>query len=198
MRWWFAARRAGTVLPAGLAAYVLLLVLLRENTAALPSLFSSGAPVVLVLAAPVPLCAAVLLCLESRSYAAEVSGVRPVRLLDALLVLAVLACAVLAGALAGAVLDSPSVTAAGRNTVFLAGLMLCLRPLAGHRAALVPACWVLLVVFAGFDRYGHPHVWTVVPRPPSDPYAAVAGALAAVAALTLLLRSPQREPRTGA
>ncbi|MGH3312128.1 MAG: hypothetical protein ACRDP3_16330 [Streptomyces sp.] len=190
MWWWITARRAHIVISAALAAYVLLLVVLQDTTTELPSpLTSSGAPVLLVLMAPVPLCAGMMSSLQSRLLAAEETGVRPLKAMDTALVLAVITAALAVGAAVDELLDTTGALAAGRNTAFLIGLMLCIAPLAGARAVLLPAAWVITVALAGFTPTGHAYPWTVVGRDLADPYAAVAAPLVLAAGLAVQLRA---------
>ncbi|MBU7596401.1 hypothetical protein JGS22_001780 [Streptomyces sp. P38-E01] len=193
MLWWSTARQLHTVLAGGVAAFLLLLLLFQESTAQLPSFFASSASVVLILAAPVPLCAALMLCLESRLPSAEDTGVRPIRLLDTGVVLAALASALFLSLTVGMLLDSSPVLEAGRNSVFLVGLMLCVRPLAGSRAVMVPVCWIVVVALMGYDRFGHAHPWTVLPRPLTDVYALAITTFTLVAGLALQTYAARHE-----
>jgi len=184
MWWWLKARRAHTVLPATLSVFVVLLAVMRDSSADLPALIPAfSGPVVTVLLVPVPVCAGMMMCLDSRLDAAEDSGIRPVALLDGALVLVLLFTAAALAAGVGDLAHSWAAQEAGRNTAFLCGLTLCLRPLMGMRAVLIPVVWIMAVAETGY-RYGHPLAWTVIARPLSDPYAATATAAVAAAGLT--------------
>ncbi|MEU5839914.1 hypothetical protein ABZ820_40565 [Streptomyces diacarni] len=191
MRWWITARQAHSLLPAALATYTLLLLLFQGHTVVLPSpVTSSGSPVLLLLTAPIPVCAAVLACLESRLPSAEATGVRPVRFLDTSLVLTTTLAALALAAAAHTLLGIASALSAGRNTAFLLGLMLCALPLIGRRAALLPPVWVITVAMAGFEQ-GRAQAWTVIARETDDPWAASASALSLAIGLILYFFAPR-------
>ncbi|MFD9857920.1 hypothetical protein [Streptomyces alboflavus] len=194
MWWWVKARRAHTLLPVGLTLLTALVLLLHDTVARLPS-FRTGAdnPVPAMLLVPVPLCAVLLMSLESRLSAAEDSSVRRVRARDAGLTLAAVAAATAVGLGADAVLGSGAAAPLGRNTAFLTGLTLCVRSRAGPPAAMTPVVWFAAVVFFGFDRTGRPTLWTVLPRAADDPVAATAAALTLSAGLAVQLGT---RPRT--
>lgn len=180
---WWKARRAHTVLPLALAVFAVFLLLVRDSSAELPALLPSfSGPVVTALLVPVPVCAGLMLCLGCRLDEAEQSGIRRVLVLDVLLVLVLLAATALLAAAVGGITDSSAAREAGRNTAFLCGLTLCLRPLLGIRAVLVPVVWIMAVAEAGY-RNGHPLAWTAIARPLSDAYAAAAAATVVVAGL---------------
>lgn len=177
MRWWLKARRIHTTLLTSYAVFVALVLLLQDVVADLPSFLTGGDnPVVAILMAPVPLYAALMVSLESRLPAAEDTGTRPVRLMDAGLVLTVIAAAALAGTVIGLSFASSSALAVGRNTAFLVGLTLCTRPLIGSPAVMTPVAWLLAVMLFGFD-HGHPYFWSVLPRANDDPIALTAAAV---------------------
>ncbi|MFG1811198.1 hypothetical protein [Streptomyces sp. NPDC049040] len=162
--WWLKARRAPTVLTSALVAFLLLACVVQNTLVPLPSLTGST-QVALSLFVPIPLVAALMLCLESRLTAAEISGVRAVAVLDAALVVVTVAAAVAVGMAVDAAFDAGPAGAAGRNTAFLTGLMLCGRAFVGERAVMIPVAWLLLVVLVGFRSTGDPRPWTVVPEP---------------------------------
>ncbi|UCM88310.1 hypothetical protein [Streptomyces marincola] len=195
MIWWCKVRRAHVLLPLGLLSLALLALVLRDSTAALPSFSMSGSnEAKIMLFAPIPLVSTIALCLDSRLPAAEVAGIRPVRGLDTALTGLVLAVAVMVCLLLGVWLDSGTVVAAGRNTVFLTGLLLLLRPVVGEAAVIGPVTWLMAVVLLGFRESDDPYPWTVLPEPVDAPHAALATALALLAGSTLLLRGPRNVP----
>ncbi|NGO70878.1 hypothetical protein [Streptomyces boncukensis] len=188
MWWWIKARRAHTLLPAALTVFALFALLVQDAVARLPSfLTGSDNPVVAMLLVPMPLCAALMMTLESRLTAAEDSATRRVRARDAGLTLTAVGAAALVGFVLGAALDSDTALAVGRNTAFLTGLMLCVRAAAGAPAVMAPVVWFLAVALFGFDRANHPYFWTVLPRDFGDPAAALAAAVALAAGLTAQL-----------
>ncbi|MET7639818.1 hypothetical protein [Streptomyces sp. NPDC005438] len=190
MLWWLRARRVTTYLSGALLAFTVLTVLLQDTVARLPSFLTGGDnPVVAMLLVPVPLYATLLLCLENR-LPAEATAVRTVRLWDVGLALATVAAASLVGLVLGAVLDAPAALSLGRNTAFLCGLALCVRPLTGPAGVMVPVAWLTAVMLFGF-RQGHPLFWTVLPREPGDPASLVAATVSLlVGLLALALHRP--------
>ncbi|MFE7133743.1 hypothetical protein ACFVIM_23095 [Streptomyces sp. NPDC057638] len=192
MLWWLRVRRGPVLLPPALAVFLGYVLLVRNETVALPSLIGGGAEVVLLAFAPIPVTSALMAALDTRLDAAEESGIRPVAALDAALALAVTAAATLLGLLAAWLLDQPGALAAGRDTAFLAGLMLCLRPLAGAHAVLAPVGWLMLSVLAGTRAGGEPHPWTVVRQPPDSWTAALTSALVLIAGTTAVAALAQR------
>ncbi|MFE2291162.1 hypothetical protein [Streptomyces sp. NPDC059452] len=181
MDMWLRTRRL-PVLAAALAAYATLTAAAGDTVVDLPSLGSDAARP-LVLFAPILACIGLTFSLSSRLPAAEASGSRPVARFDQALVLAtVLTAAAVAYAVA-VLLDAHIASTAGRNTAFLAGLMLCVRRIAGHQvAAIAPVAWVITMMLIGnTGSNGQPHPWSVILLPPDH----VPAALAATALLAL-------------
>lgn len=189
--WWLKARRAHTVLPLALAAFLVLTVVVQDGSAVLPSFTNGLDPVPLMLFVPMPLVVGLMLCLESRLDAAEVSGTRPVPFLDTALSLAVVVAAALAGRAAEALLDSAQAAATGRNTAFLAGLMLLVRSFAGQPAIMAPVAWLVAVLLFGFSAGNDPQPWTILPEPPSAGHAVIAATLTLTAGLAAQLLTPR-------
>ncbi|MDT0266735.1 hypothetical protein RM844_10560 [Streptomyces sp. DSM 44915] len=195
MWWWVRARRTFSVLLLALGVFTGAVLLLGDATVELPSILSGSAnPVLFVLMAPVPVCAALELSLGSRLVEAEDTAVRRVRAWDAGLVLGVCAAALAAGGAVHLLTGNAYAVAAGRNVVFLTGLLLCVRVFVGQPAVAAPVLWVFAVIFAGFSRGGHSGFWTVLPRPSGDAPAALAAVLAL--ALGLLLHVTVRRSVT--
>ncbi|WP_221362192.1 hypothetical protein [Streptomyces beigongshangae] len=190
MRWWIGARRAGFTVPLALATFLLPLLAVQNIRVALPSLIGSP-QIALTLFVPVPLVACLMHLLESRVPAPEDSGVRPVARYDAALVTAVavaaLCCALLVNALGG----TQEAAAAGRNVLFLTGLLLLGHTLFGPSAVMVPVAWLVLVVGIGF-RGNVPRWWTVVPQSAHDVPAAAVSLLMFAAGLTALIFAPRK------
>ncbi|MEU8877138.1 hypothetical protein AB0D24_39605 [Streptomyces javensis] len=196
MRWWFRARRAHTLLAAALAVFILTVAVLQDAAVGLPSfLHGSADPVLLLLMAPVPLCATLMFSLESRLTEGESTGVRRVAVLDAGLVLSTVALAVVAASFLGLALDADAAPAAGRNVAFLAGLMLCTRAFIGPPAVMAPVAWIFAVIFLGLRGGGRAEFWTVLPASAADVHAFfAAGAALTVGTALHILRpgSPTR------
>ncbi|WP_146057183.1 MULTISPECIES: hypothetical protein [unclassified Streptomyces] len=179
------------MLPLALVVSVALTAFLHDTTAVLPSLYG-GVEVVAVLFVPVPVVVALLACLDSRTDAAEVAGVRAVGALDAALAVAVTAVTGGFGFLLGALLGSTAPMTLGRDTAFLVGLMLCVRAVAGSAAAMAPVAWILIVIFFGFRQTRDPYPWTIIAEPIGAPHAAAGAALMSLAGLTALLCTARR------
>ncbi|GGV89886.1 hypothetical protein GCM10015535_44790 [Streptomyces gelaticus] len=188
MTWWIKARRAHTVVPIAFGAYVVLLITFRSGSVVLPSLTGGSTQVALSLFIPIPLLSGLALCLDSRLDAAESTGVRPIRYLDGALVIATVGAAAAASAIVGAAFDDSVTAAVGRNTLFLAGLMLITRPLLGQPGVLLPVAWLLTVCLCGFRAGNDPYPWTIVPEPLGAPHAAAGAALMFAAGLAVQLR----------
>ncbi|MGC4986607.1 hypothetical protein ACLQ18_39450 [Streptomyces sp. DT193] len=163
-------------LPVGMLVFLLLLAVIQEGSAVLPSFTAGLDPVPLMLFVPLPLVVSLILSLESRLAAPETSGVRPIALLDAALSLAVVAAALAISGLADAAFTSPHAAAAGRNTAFLIGLMLIARSAVGQPAVMVPVAWLVVVLLFGFETGHRAHAWTIVPEPIGSLRAAIAAA----------------------
>ncbi|MFJ3615287.1 hypothetical protein [Streptomyces hydrogenans] len=176
--WWLLTRRTHLFLALGTAVFVVLLLLFQDRSSALPSFGSSGSVTVrLSVFVPIPLVAALMMSLDSRLKAPEITGVRRIGLRDAALVLGVVTVAVVASYAAGVLTGSQVARAAGRNVAFLSGLMLLGRALFGQGGALLPTAWVMAVVLVGFRTTADPYPWTIVPEPLSAPHAAAGAAL---------------------
>ncbi|WP_159037279.1 hypothetical protein [Streptomyces specialis] len=196
MRWWLKARRVHVLLLPALAGFCLMLAVLQESVVSLPSFLNGSAnPVLFVLMAPVPVCSALALSLDSRLEEAEQTGVRQSHLWDGALIGGVLAVSVGAGWVLDTALGTTTGLPAGRNTVFLTGLVLCLRALVGPPAVMAPVAWIFAVIFFGLTSSDHPAFWTILPQTGGDPLAALATACAITAGLGVHLSN--RRPARG-
>jgi hypothetical protein len=194
MRFWLRARRAALVLPACLLALFVLTLLTEGASVGLPSFFTgSSANVVLPMFVPVVVVSGLLHCLDSRLPAAEVSGVRPVALMDAALSVITVLVASAAGVCVAALVADRDAATVGRNTAFLIGIALLARAFIGQRAALIPVSWLMTVVFLGFRTRLDPYPWTVLPEPVGAPHAAAGAALALVAGISAQLSISTRK-----
>ncbi len=193
--WWLRARRAHTVLAGSLAGFFVLILMFRNGTVTLPSLTLASGIVPLALLAPVPLVSGLLLCLESRLPGPEATAVRGIEKLDAALIVGVMVVTALMGVAAGLALNSPPTVTTGRNAMFLTGLALCVRPLMGLPAVMVPVAWLLTTILCGFRSTNDARPWTIIAEPISAPHAAVGAALVFVVGLIIQIRT-SRTPRT--
>ncbi|MDT0345088.1 hypothetical protein [Streptomyces litchfieldiae] len=165
-----------------------MLAVLQDSVVSLPSLLAGSAnPVLFVLMAPVFVCSALALCLDSRLEEAEQTGVRRPHLYDAVLVAVILALSVGAGWALDTASGATSGLPAGRNTVFLTGLLLVLRTFVGQPAVMAPVAWIFAVIFFGMNNANHPAFWTILPETAGDPLAALATVCAITAGLGALL-----------
>lgn len=187
---WLRTRRASTVLPVALLVFIVLVILVQNTSVALPSL-TGRSQVALSLFVPIPLVSGLMMCLESRLPAAEISGIRPVRLMDAALAAATVSGAVAMSVTVGMLLDIRQAGAAGRNALFLTGLMLIGRALVGQPAVMIPVGWLLITVFVGFRGPGDPYPWSIVAEAVSVPHAAFVAVLVFIAGITAQLRTPR-------
>lgn len=189
--WWFKVRRTHTILPAAFAIFFLLVLTVEDRVVLLPSVIAGLQHMALMLFVPIPLVAGLMLCLESRLAAPEASGIRTIRLMDASLVIATMTAAVALGLATGSYFDSPQTTAVGRNAVFLTGLMLCIRAVAGQPAVMAPVAWLMVVMFFGSRSGGDPYPWALLPEPPGALHAAVGTVLMFTAGIAALLLTPR-------
>jgi hypothetical protein len=169
MMWWLAARRAHPYLTSGLGCFAVLILVCRDYLVSLPSITPSGGQVLVMLFVPLPVCVALMMCLESGLRHAEQTGIRPVTRMDNGLILCVALAATAIGAAFAQLLTSPAAHAVGRNAVFLMGLMLIMRPIMGPAAVLAPAGWVIAVTLLGRTSAHTPRPWSVLPYPGDDP-----------------------------
>ncbi|MEE1737589.1 hypothetical protein [Streptomyces sp. BE147] len=191
--WWFKARRVHTHLPAGLLLFVLLAAMVQDGPVPLPSISlgtSEGAQAMLFV--PLALTAVLFNCLGSRLGPAEDSGVRPVRVYDALLALGVVALAGPIGSALAEVTGSRAARTLDRNTAFLAGLTLLCGALFGSSAVLMPAVWPLLVVMFGLRGPGDPYPWTVLLEPAHTWYATTGAVLMLAVGIGFHIFCPRR------
>lgn len=152
--WYLTVRRARAVL---LSAIVLsaVVVILGSRELPIPNL-GSGVALTLPLAYLLPAVQGALVVgsIGEPPYAAEQVAVRAPAILDALLIVALLAAVALPLVVVGLLVDDALLLAAVRNLLGFVGAGLLARPVVGGRgAAVVPVVVsVLLAAFAGADR----------------------------------------------
>lgn len=196
MTWWLTTRRAVSALGVALAVYAALLLAMGGTFVTLPSLVTiGGSSTPLALVAPVPVCCAVVISLEADAHYAEGAGTRLVSLMDAALVVVTVAVTTTVSVVLGWSLDTPQVTAAGRNTAFLTGLTLLVRAMAGNRAVLVPPGWILLTTLFGYQSVNDPWFWSVIPYPPGTGHALIASGVTFAAGLLATVVRPRGNVR---
>jgi hypothetical protein len=179
--WWIKARLVHTVLAGGLVAFMALTLALQDASVVLPSFtVTAGNSVVLAFFTPLLVVGTLAQCLDSRLASAELTGTRPVPWMDTALIAAAMATVLAFTSVAGAALGSGAVLQAGRNTVFLTGLLLIARAFAGRAGIMLPLVWIFAVVFFGRLTGTHYRSWAVTALPAHTVHAAVAAVLGIV------------------
>ncbi|MEU8936341.1 hypothetical protein AB0D30_41475 [Streptomyces sp. NPDC048409] len=183
MFWWIKARRAHTHLTSAIAVFTLLLSALGDRTVFLPSLANGAtASARLSLFVPVVVTSVLMICMESRIHAPEVSGTRRISILDAALAITVVIICTAIGWAVGQ-------PAAGRNVLFLTGLLFTARAIVGKAAVMVPIAWLMTVLFVGFRTASDPYPWTIVPEPTDATHAVIAALVMFTVGISCLLRT---------
>ncbi|MFF8446498.1 hypothetical protein ACF06Q_02225 [Streptomyces leeuwenhoekii] len=166
MTLWFKVRRAHTVLVPALAAFSMMITVVHEQYVQLPSLLSAGGNRIFLLQlVPLILTSALAHSLAQAVTEIEATAQRNLRALDAALIAALAATAVLTCLAVGAVSGSQEATMAGRNTLFLIGLMLLGRAVREQAATALPVGWVFAVMFVGYRDFHRPWPWAVTLHP---------------------------------
>ncbi|GGX40822.1 hypothetical protein [Streptomyces chryseus] len=195
MTLWLKARRI-PLLAVGLALYAGVAIAAGSLTANLPTLTSSGAAgVPLMLFAPLPACAALIFCLESGSPGAEGTASRRVARYDQVVIVLSGVVALTIGYGTAVLRSAPVAEAAGRNMLFLTGIMLCARWLwDGRIGVLAGIAWVIMVTLIGFNARREPYTWAVIGLPPHD----IAGMALSLTCFTLgaLLLASRKKSKT--
>ncbi|MFI8928124.1 hypothetical protein ACIG3E_10680 [Streptomyces sp. NPDC053474] len=169
MIWWIKARRVLPVLLPGTAAFTLIVAVAHDRAIELPGMLSAGGNrVFLMQIMPLVITSVLAHCLAQRLVEAEAVAARNLRRLDALLVVACVLTATLAGLVVGAVSGSDEATAVGRNTVFLTGLMLLADAVYAKAATVAPVGWVFAIMFLGYADYHRPWPWALTLHPPGN------------------------------
>lgn len=166
MTLWLKVRRVQAVLIPALAAFAVVVAVAHDQYIQLPSLLSaSGNQVFLMQLAPLIITSALVHSLSQGAPEIEATAKRNTRVLDAVLVTALVAVAALASLVAGTLAGSQEATMAGRNTLFLTGLMLLARAVHEPAASAVPVGWVFTVMFLGYRDFHRPWPWAVTLHP---------------------------------
>ncbi|MBV1946975.1 hypothetical protein [Streptomyces sp. BV129] len=197
MTLWARCRKATTTLPAACVAAFVLVLLMGGTAVPLPALTLGGsATVQLSQFVPVVMAAVLALCLDTRVPAAEASGIRKIRRLDAALIVGVIALLTLVGVLTALVFEEAfthPLWTLGRNTACAAGLLLLARPQLGRAAVMVPVAMVFGVVLFGYRMPTDPYPWGFILEPATSPLAAVACAVIAAAGVITHVLAAQKE-----
>lgn len=176
---WARTRRL-ELLAASIVLVLVFALLAGDTRVGLPALGGDGDHP-LLLFAPVIVCVGLATSLDSRLPSTEAVGRRDVLLFDRTTVLAAVLLVAVIGQLTGQGLGTLAPEPLGRDTAFLAGLMLCGARLIGYQAAaLVPAAWVIAATVLGSQATGWRRLWTVIHMRPGQ------GAAEAIAVAVLL------------
>lgn len=163
---WVRARRVLPVLVPCLLAFLMVITAGRQESVLLPGLIGGGRNrVQLVHLAPLIVTSALTYCLNQKLAEAELTTVRRIRLLDAALSTAAVALAASVSCLLAGITHADLLYEVGRNTAFLAGVMLIAGALHPQAATLAPVAWVFTVMFAGYRDYDQPWIWAVTLHP---------------------------------
>ncbi|MFD8152145.1 hypothetical protein ACFV28_15510 [Streptomyces sp. NPDC059720] len=166
MTLWLKARRVHAALVPALTAFAVLVVVAHDQSVQLPSLLTTqGNRVFLMQLVPLIVTSALAYSLAQAVTQIEAVAQRKVRHLDAALMVAVLTVALAVALLTGNVSGSSEASMAGRNALFLTGLMLVARTFNEQAATAVPVGWVLAVMFIGYRDFNRPWPWAVTLHP---------------------------------
>ncbi|GGT27433.1 hypothetical protein [Streptomyces chromofuscus] len=195
MIWWLKVRLTPTVLAAALAGYTLLLLTVRDGEVILPAIsVNAGNTVPLAFFLPLIVAGPLAHCLDSRQPYAELTGIRRTAWLDTLLAAASMAAVLAATGLVGLVTEAEATLQAGRNTLFLTGLMLIARAVLGRAGIVVPLGWVFAVILLGRRTSSSFYSWAVTALPPGTGHATATAALSIAAGLAATYITARRLP----
>jgi hypothetical protein len=162
MIWWLKARLVHPLLTGGLLAFTLLSLVFQDGTILLPAVsINAGNTVLLTTFTPIIVAAVLVRCLDARLPSAEMTGMRAIPWMDSGLIIATLAVAVGAAWVGGELLNSTGVYLAGRNALFMTGLMLCARSIVGRASIVVPTAWIFIVIFLGHRTATAYYPWAI-------------------------------------
>lgn len=166
MTLWLKARRVQAVLAPALAVYVVVVAVAHDQYVQMPSLLATGGNrVFLMQMTPLIITSTLAHSLAQGLREIEATAKRKIRTLDAALATALVGAAALASVAGGVLAGSEEATMAGRNTLFLAGLMLLARTVHEQAASALPVGWVFAVMFLGYRDFNHPWPWAVTLHP---------------------------------
>ncbi|MFG2606705.1 hypothetical protein ACGFT2_24605 [Streptomyces sp. NPDC048514] len=166
MNLWCTVRRVQAVLLPALTAFVVVVVVAHDQYIRLPALIgTSGNQVFLMQLAPLIVVSALAHGLGQVVPEAEGTAQRPIRVLDTALIGTLTGSAALAALTVAVSAGSPEASMAGRNTLFLTGLMLMARRIHEQAATAVPVGWVLAVTLIGYRDVGRPWPWALTLHP---------------------------------
>ncbi|MGW2081329.1 hypothetical protein ACWCOW_31115 [Streptomyces sp. NPDC001939] len=162
MIWWCRARLLLSVVVPGLVIFALGLLLAGDSFIALPGYFRSGSNLIgFAQLLPLVVTSTLAYALTQRLIEAEALSRRPIELLDTGLAAAVSMLALGLAAMMWIFNGSQETLAAGRNTLFLAGLMLLAARINAQAATLIPPAWTFIVLFVGYKGAHRPWFWAI-------------------------------------
>ncbi|MBV1940531.1 hypothetical protein KUF83_28755 [Streptomyces sp. BV286] len=168
MTLWFKVRRVQGLLVPAVVFFVVIVAVAHDQYVRLPGLLSAGGNrVFLMQLTPLIITSALAHSLAQGVPEIEATGQRKIRVMDAGLVTASVAIVALTSVVAGSLAGSQEATMAGRNTLFLAGLMLLARAVHEQAASALPVGWVFAVMFIGYRDFHRPWPWAVTLHPSS-------------------------------
>ncbi|MEU7389467.1 hypothetical protein [Streptomyces tanashiensis] len=166
MIWWYKGRRLTAVVLPGLLAFALLAAVAHGESVALPGLIGTGGNLLFLMhITPLIVTGTLAHSLAQRLPEAEDLTVRPLPLYDVALALGTVAAALSAAVTIGALADSSTAYEAGRNTLFLTGLMLLGGAVHPQAATVAPVAWVFVAAFVGYRDFHRPWPWAVTLHP---------------------------------
>ncbi|MCT9138900.1 hypothetical protein [Streptomyces violarus] len=166
MTLWLKVRRVQAVLLPALAAFALITAVAHDQYVRLPSLLSAGGNRIFLLQlVPLILTSTLAHSLAQAVPEVEATAQRGIRALDMTLIAAIVTAAVLACLAIGTLTGSQEATMAGRNAMFLTGLMLLGRTVREQAATALPVGWVFAVMFVGYRDFHRPWPWAVTLHP---------------------------------
>lgn len=178
MIWWLKVRLAPTVLAAALVGYTLLLLVVRDGVVILPAIsVNAGNTVPLASFLPLLVAGPLAHCLDSRQPHAELTGTRRTAWMDTSLAAAAMGVVLAMTVLVSVVTEADATWQAGRNTLFLTGLMLTARAGLGRAGVAIPLLWIFAVILLGRRTSSAFHAWAVTALAPGTRHATAAAAL---------------------
>ncbi|MFF7778634.1 hypothetical protein ACFZCG_29975 [Streptomyces tanashiensis] len=166
MIWWYKGRRLTAVVLPGLLAFTLIAAVAHGESVALPGLISTGGNLLFLMhITPLIVTGALAHSLAQRLPEAEDLTVRPLPRYDVALALCTVAAALSAAMTIGAFANSSTAYEAGRNTLFLTGLMLLGGAVHPQAATVAPVAWVFVAAFVGYRDFHRPWPWAVTLHP---------------------------------
>lgn len=192
MSLWCTVRRVQAVLLPALAAFTIVVMVAHDQYIRMPGLIgTSGNQVFLMQLAPLVIVSALAHSLGQAVPDVEATAQRAVRALDGALITVLIGAAALVASAVAVAAGSSEAAMAGRNTMFLTGLMLVARRCHEQAATALPVGWVLAVVLIGYRDSDRPWPWALTLHPAGFLPTFAVCLLVLAAGLTLHVRAPR-------